>query len=290
MSRPEYQAPPEIYYNDVEAKKYTGNTRNQEIQAQMTLRALELLNLPEGDSPFLLDIGCGSGLSGEILDEHGYNWVGVDISPSMLEVALEREVEGDLFLQDIGQGFGFRPGSFDGAISVSVLQWLCNADASTHSPPARLARFFQTLHASLTRSARAVLQFYPQSDDQIQLIMGIAMKSGFQGGLVIDYPNSRKAKKYFLCLFSGGSSEGGAAKAKVELPRGLDGEDPDQERENVQFEKRREKFKSRQKRRNIKDKDSRDWILRKKELYRKRGKESVPNDSKYTGRQRKPVF
>ncbi|KDN51788.1 hypothetical protein RSAG8_00336, partial [Rhizoctonia solani AG-8 WAC10335] len=286
MSRPEYQAPPEIYYNDVEAKKYTGNTRNQEIQAQMTLRALELLNLPEGDSPFLLDIGCGSGLSGEILDEHGYDWVGVDIPPiSMLEVALEREVEGDLFLQDIGQGFGFRPGSFDGAISVSVLQWLCNADASTHSPPARLARFFQTLHAALTRSARAVLQFYPQSDDQIQLIMGIAMKSGFQGGLVIDYPNSRKAKKYFLCLFSGGSSEGGAAKAKVEVPKGLDGEDPDRERENVQFEKRREKFKSRQKRKNMKDKDGREWILRKKELYRKRGKESVPNDSKYTGRQ-----
>ncbi|CAE6475004.1 unnamed protein product [Rhizoctonia solani] len=287
MSRPEHQAPPEIYYNDVEAKKYTGNTRNQEIQSQMTLRALELLNLPEGESPFLLDIGCGSGLSGEILDEHGYNWVGVDIAP---KVALEREVEGDLFLQDIGQGFGFRPGSFDGAISISVIQWLCNADASTHSPPARLARFFQTLHASLTRSARAVLQFYPQSDDQIQLIMGIAMKSGFQGGLVIDYPNSRKAKKYFLCLFSGGSNEGGTTKAKIELPKGLDGEDPDQERENAQFEKRREKFKSRQKRRNIKDKDSREWILRKKELYRKRGKESVPNDSKYTGRQRRPVF
>lgn len=34
----------------------------------------------------------------------------------LIEVALEREVEGDLFLQDIGQGFGFRPGSFDGAI------------------------------------------------------------------------------------------------------------------------------------------------------------------------------
>ena len=32
------------------------------------------------------------------------------------EVALEREVEGDLFLHDIGQGFGFRPGTFDGAI------------------------------------------------------------------------------------------------------------------------------------------------------------------------------
>jgi 18S rRNA (guanine1575-N7)-methyltransferase len=98
----------------------------------MTYRALELLNLPEDEPALLLDIGCGSGLSGEILDEQGYVWAGVDIAPSMLgeieyithiwtadlhgEVALEREVEGDLFLHDIGHGFGFRPGSFDGAI------------------------------------------------------------------------------------------------------------------------------------------------------------------------------
>lgn len=33
------------------------------------------------------------------------------------EVALEREVEGDLFLADIGQGIPFRAGAFDGAIS-----------------------------------------------------------------------------------------------------------------------------------------------------------------------------
>lgn len=50
----------------------------------MTYRALELLNLPEEVPALLLDIGCGSGLSGEILDEEGYNWVGVDIAPSML--------------------------------------------------------------------------------------------------------------------------------------------------------------------------------------------------------------
>jgi 18S rRNA (guanine1575-N7)-methyltransferase len=50
----------------------------------MTYRALELLNLPQGEPAFLLDIGCGSGLSGEILDEEGYMWTGVDIAPSML--------------------------------------------------------------------------------------------------------------------------------------------------------------------------------------------------------------
>ena len=36
-------------------------------------------------------------------------------------MALDREVEGDLFLHDIGQGFGFRPGSFDGAIRCASL-------------------------------------------------------------------------------------------------------------------------------------------------------------------------
>jgi 18S rRNA (guanine1575-N7)-methyltransferase len=96
----------------------------------MTERALQLLALPEGESAYVLDIGCGSGLSGELLEEDGHVWVGVDVAPSMLgtsfhslqegangvEVALEREVEGDLFLHDIGQGFGFRPGTFDGAI------------------------------------------------------------------------------------------------------------------------------------------------------------------------------
>lgn len=50
----------------------------------MTERALELLALPADESAFLLDIGCGSGLSGEMLDEEGHVWVGVDIAPSML--------------------------------------------------------------------------------------------------------------------------------------------------------------------------------------------------------------
>ncbi|KAK0197004.1 S-adenosyl-L-methionine-dependent methyltransferase [Armillaria mellea] len=283
MSRPELQAPPEIYYGDVEAKKYTKNTRNQQIQADMTYRALELLNLPPDEPAMLLDIGCGSGLSGEILDEEGYIWTGVDIAPSMLEVALEREVEGDLFLQDIGQGFGFRPGSFDGAISVSVLQWLLNAETShpTSSPPHRLNRFFTTLHSALRNPSRAVFQFYPSSDDQIQLISSIAQKAGFGGGIVVDYPNSKKAKKVFLCLFVGG---GGAQ----QVPQGLDGEV--EEDGKARFERRRERERTRSKNGKRKPVKGRDWILKKKELYRKRGKESVPRDSKFTGRKRKPVF
>ncbi|KAF0030382.1 hypothetical protein F2P81_017113 [Scophthalmus maximus] len=166
-----------------------------EIQTQMSERAVELLNLPEGQSCFLLDVGCGSGLSGDFLSEEGHLWVGVDISTAMLDVALDREVEGDLLLGDMGHGMPFRPGTFDGCISISALQWLCNADKKSHSPPKRLYTFFTTLYSSLSRGARAVFQLYPENSEQLELITTQAMRAGFSGGMVVDYPNSSKAKK-----------------------------------------------------------------------------------------------
>ena len=68
--RPEHTAPPEIFYNEDEARKYTSNSRMIEIQSRLTERAVELLALPQDGAPkMLLDVGCGSGLSGEQLTE-----------------------------------------------------------------------------------------------------------------------------------------------------------------------------------------------------------------------------
>lgn len=92
--RPEHSAPPEVYYGTDEARKYSRNTRIMEIQGTMSERAIEMLNLPEDEPCMILDVGCGSGLSGECLSEEGHYWVGVDISEAMLDVAVtEREVE-----------------------------------------------------------------------------------------------------------------------------------------------------------------------------------------------------
>lgn len=199
------------------------------------------------------------------------------------EVALEREVNGDLFLQDIGQGFGFRPGTFDGAISISVLQWLLNADSSSHSPPQRLTRFFTTLHSALKNPSRAVFQFYPSSDDQVQLITNCAQKAGFGGGLVVDYPNSKKARKMYLCLMVG----------QQEIPKGLEEEheaSAHDKREEIKMERRRRREKITRKKQSNKNLTGKEWILKKKELYRTRGKEGVPRDSKYTARKRRVQF
>ncbi|SOV04293.1 probable BUD23 - Protein involved in bud-site selection [Ustilago sp. UG-2017a] len=300
MSRPEHLAPPEVFYNDIEASKYTANTRVETIQAEMAERALELLMLPPHRRPaLLLDIGCGSGLSGEIITDQGHEWIGFDISPSMLEVALEKDTEGDLLLADAGQGCGFRAGSFDGAISISVLQWLCNADATSHNPAQRLSSFFTTLYSSLSRGARAVFQFYPESDDQVKLIMQFATRAGFGGGLVVDYPNSRKAKKFYLVLWVGGEmivGPNGQAEKQM-LPEGLT-HDHEEAREAsgrncVKYEKSRldrEGRKGGKKGKKRGGETAKEYIVRKKELNRKRGKEDVPLDSRYTGRRRKGGF
>lgn len=220
-------------------------------------RALELLCLPADQKCLLLDLGCGSGLSGDVITENGHEWVGFDISQAMLDAACTRDVEGDLVLLDLGQGLALRTGTFDGAISVSAIQWLCNADKTCDEPRKRLAVFFSTLYACLIRGARAVLQFYPDSSDQVDLLLGAARKAGFSGGLVVDFPNSTRAKKYYLCLTAGPPS----------ISSGL-------------VEDKKTKHRKTKNTVSLRSK-----ILAKKERQRRQGRQVRP-DSKYTGRKR----
>ena len=69
--------------NDI-FKTRTFSSHIIEIQTKLSERALELLALSEDEPGFILDIGCGSGLSGEVLSDNGHYWVGIDISNSML--------------------------------------------------------------------------------------------------------------------------------------------------------------------------------------------------------------
>lgn len=81
-------------------------------------------------------------------------------------------------------------------------------------------------------------------------------KAGFGGGVVVDYPNSNKAKKVFLVLMVGSGGQ---------VPQGLHADAEGVDEEKVKFERRRERAKTRasMKKRNIK---GRDWVLKKKEV------------------------
>jgi len=277
--RPESLQPPEQFYNETEARKYSSNSRIIQVQAELAERAYELLELPEDEPCVLLDVGCGSGLSGEVLTENGHQWIGIDISEHMIRVAKEEnESEGDLLLKDMGTGLPFRAGVFDGAISISAIQWLCHSNSNDENPKQRLHFFFQSLYACLARGARAVFQLYPEGKEQCDLICQQATKAGFRGGLVVDFPESSKAKKVYLVITAGGNVQA--------LPTALTNEE-EMERipnaDRVQVQKDRHGGRARKERL---IKGSRDYIEAMKERQRRQGKE-VRSASKYTGRKRR---
>lgn len=198
----------------------------------------------------------------------------MDISASMLDIALQRDVEGDLMLADIGQGVPFRPGSLDAAISISAIQWLCNAESSDVSPQGRLARFFNGLYASLRRGGRAVCQFYPKNEAQRSIISGAAIKAGFGAGILEDDPGTKNSKLYLVLTVGGGDLHGDI----TGVVKGMDDVDiVDERRKNKQTMRKEDR------------KGGKAWILKKKEQMERKGK-IVKASSKYTGRGRGPVF
>ncbi|KAG5468317.1 hypothetical protein LSCM1_02297 [Leishmania martiniquensis] len=418
--RPELENPPEVFYNASEARKYTVSTRVRKVQRDMTLRALELLNLPKDEaaaaaglncSALLLDIGSGSGLSGDVLTEQGHVWIGVDISRDMLRIAKEDELnyyntgaapkaadveetfltssskarfdtshvkwglitsendeeeeanesserQGDgrnddgacgeepsgaaassgvpsgprmveVLLDDIGSGLPFRPGAFDGCVSISVLQWLCHSTKKGEVPQRRLVALFQSLYNALRRGAKAVFQFYPSDPEQVHMITRAAMKCGFSGGVVVDFPHSARAKKYYLVL-QAGQVQGGFVPPPAltcemadddaedsEVDSAYDGEesygggeDSDRSDEGLHGGESRKRIRvggrdaqhhskrarassahgqKRRRKDNRPVTGTREWVLLKKEERRRRGYQTTA-DSKYTMRQRKPRF
>jgi 18S rRNA (guanine1575-N7)-methyltransferase len=373
---------PSSFYDNKEAKKYHKSSRIVHIQNEITNRAIELLCLPTDHPGYVLDVGCGSGLSGASLEKAGHYWVGCDISPAMLEVATghrvlgddeegsddedeeeeseEEEEEddgndgltmgdlsrghvskrqkkswevddeeaepaeqqeeeegdeeidvdseasdeetpvapskpltsmndvGDVLESDMGQGLPFRPATFDGVISISALQWLCYSSSSDQDPKLRLNRFFSSLYSVMKRDAKAILQFYPENAEQAYLIAQAASKVGFAGGVLVDYPNSTKAKKYYLCLsfersyrmpvaLGTGQHHGAKSAAQASVFVG---------KQNDQYGSQKRKGK---KSKVLSGAEKLDWIKRKKDNRIRQGKD-VKSDSKFTGRKRSRGF
>jgi len=250
----------------------------------------------------------------KVLEEHGHVWTGCDVSRDMLNMANERIEDkretsqndgegssddesmqdtsrrkeepspGDLLHQDMGTGLPFRPATFDACISISALQWLCYSNTKEQIPKRRLMRFFSSLYKVLRRGARAVLQFYPETSEHAILISECAAKVGFAGGIVVDYPNSTKAKKHYLVLsfertFTAPAAMNGMEGALLNENRigvRVSDKDPNKKRKGPPRKK-----KGVQK--------TKEWILHKKETQRKKGKDTR-TDTKYTGRKRPMRF
>jgi len=115
------------------------------------------------------------------------------------------------------------------------------------------------------------------------------MKVGFSGGLVVDYPHSTRAKKYFLVLMVGTGY----------VPQGKDGNPDDSgdeemgrpvtQRHQVAVTGRSRKGGKRKGGGGLGVAKGKAWVVKKKDKMRRQGQEVKP-DSKYTARKRRRII
>lgn len=149
----------------------------------MSLKCYELINSPSGA---ILDIGCGSGHSIQVLNKISNLFVAaLDINKNMLQICAEKKLNAQILNLDIVNEMPFQPASFDGIISVSCMQQLFYA-SDTQSNNKKIYKFFKSVYFILKREAKACMQFYYEYKWQIDILMKICRKIGFYGGIVVD--------------------------------------------------------------------------------------------------------
>jgi len=189
--RPEDEKEVGEYYSEEEAERYAHSNAMRRIQRQLTMRALELARIPF--TARVLDAGCGTGFSLEVLKEAGYKKIaGFDAVPALLKHAKQKGFKarkGDL------RCIPFPDKSFDAIISISALQWILAKNACENA--ARAAKEFNRV---LSEKGTAVIQFYPRSQEQATVAARAFRREGFKTILVTDNPANPVKRKVFLLL------------------------------------------------------------------------------------------
>ncbi len=190
IDRPEeIYSNPEEYYTADEIEKYARSGGMQRAQQKIALRILQLLNLEDGSK--LLDLGCGVGYTAEVYLSKGFDVVGLDVLSEMLKRARAKSlkvVQGDMrSLSEL-----FPKEKFDAVVSASALQWLKEEDD--------IAETASGINYVLGKDGKAVMQFYPKTEDELKNVLRIFKKNGFEGEIVADNAGNAKKRVVFLVL------------------------------------------------------------------------------------------
>ncbi len=194
---------PEEIYSDVSdyfkgevLEQYASSKSMMKTQEEITIRALELLNL-ERDDGLILDAGSGPGFTAMYLNEIGYKTVAIDLISSFLNYYDIKELNPIV----VDMCFPpFKPNTFDAIISISALQWIYR-DIKNEQMNKMLINLSKSFFQILKPDSRVIIQFYPKSKKILENIGKIiAENTNFCGNFIIDNPNSQRKRKIYLLL------------------------------------------------------------------------------------------
>jgi len=201
------------YIND-KANEYNSSRwmeRNQKRATMLSIQYLfdEKLNGSEahgiqtGVSSLVLDLGCGTGFSSEILIENGFNVIGVDILPDMLLKAREKKkkMKFDKSLMLILADINFLPiraNKIDNIISISAYNFIIHGKENSGEKIKLLNDTAKHLSKILKNNGRIIIEFYPKDDQELTIFNNSFTKNGFEGFMVKSNPKQKSGQTFLL--------------------------------------------------------------------------------------------
>ncbi|HTM52639.1 MAG TPA: class I SAM-dependent methyltransferase [Pirellulales bacterium] len=108
--------------------------------ADFVIDQLRAVGKPSG---LIVDLGCGSGILAERVTKAGYQVLGFDLSPAMVELARKRAPSGTF------HSASFLQAQFPACVAVTAVGEVFNYLFDSANTLVRLRRFFQRVHRAL---------------------------------------------------------------------------------------------------------------------------------------------
>ncbi|UCG95698.1 MAG: class I SAM-dependent methyltransferase [archaeon] len=173
------------------AEEYDRNRGIIKTQKFLTERGIDLLKPGKG---LILDVGCGTGISTKIIEDRNLPVVGLDISEDMLRLAKRkglRVLAGDF------RSLPFKGNSFHSIFSISTLQWITGRDE--REIRVKYRETAEEFYRVIVKGGRALIQFFPATEGEMEMATEEFRKAGFTGYLVED----TDGRKYILLTKTG---------------------------------------------------------------------------------------
>jgi len=208
---------PDFYIGD-KSVEYDNSTWMERNQKKTTLLCLQYLrddkldhlgnyDVLDGNHYIIVDLGCGSGFSSEILvdSSHGcHRVIGIDILIDMLSKAKtkkkisENKKNLELILADINY-LPLRKASINHIISVSAYNFIIYETETNRDKFKTVNNTAMYLKKILKPKGRIIIEFYPKDEKELELFASSFNNNGFDGFMIKKNP-AQKAGQTFLLL------------------------------------------------------------------------------------------
>jgi SAM-dependent methyltransferase len=165
------------------------------------------INSVRTEDKLVIDLGCGTGFSSEVLLEHGFKVIGIEILEDMLLKVLPKKFNLSrsndrcisLILADI-RFLPIRETTINYGISVSAYNFITHGVKSNKEKEITLNKTAKNLFNVLKPNGRVIIEFYPKDEEELNLFIDSFVNNGFQGFMVKGDPDQKGGQTFLLLI------------------------------------------------------------------------------------------